>query len=89
MNDTTRNVLIIVLAFVLILTFMPWGGMMSYGNGWGVCGMAQRAGYGAGWMTGIGGWFVNIALIVIVALVIVWLLRVAEQSDAMSRRKKR
>lgn len=87
LKDTGRNVLIMVLALALILTFMPWGGMMSYGNGWGVCGMAQRAGYGPGWMTGIGGWFVNIVFIVVVALAIIWMLRRNEQPNV--GRKKR
>lgn len=87
LNDTSRNVLIMVLALALILTFMPWGGVMSYGNGWGVCGMAQRAGYEAGWMAGIGGWFVNIVFIVVVALAIIWMLRRDEQPTP--RRKRR
>lgn len=89
MNDTNRTILIVAVAFLLLISFMPWGRMATYGgSGWGWCGMMQKAGYTSSWTFGIVGWIVNIALIVLIALLALWLLRDMDRSEHPVRKKR-
>lgn len=89
MKDNNRTILIVVVALLLLVSFMPWGRMASYGgSGWGWCGMMQKAGYASSWTFGMIGWVVNIAMIILIALLGLWLLRDMDRSEHSSRKKR-
>lgn len=89
MNDTNRTILIVVVTLLLVVAFMPWGMMGSYGGGgWGWCGMMQRVGYTDSWTTGMIGWIVNLAVILLIALAALWLLRDMNREETSVRRRR-
>lgn len=66
-----------VIALILALSIFPWGRMMGYGSGWGLCGMMGNWNYGSGGY-GFGmliSWVTNIAVLVFILLGIVWLVK--------------
>lgn len=76
MNTRMQKAGLMVLAVLLLLSFIPWGS-----GQWGWTGLFQYAGYRLPWMSEMGGWLVNILLMVIIGLGIVWILARLQRSE--------
>jgi uncharacterized membrane protein len=78
---------IIALIVLALLALIPWGSMMGYGSGWGLCGMMGNWNYGSGGY-GIGrmiSWTTNVALLVLAVLGIVWLIRKIQEEPTRKK----
>lgn len=76
MNTSLYNLGLIALSLLLLVSFVPWGNRL-----WGWSGLFEYSGHGMMWMSGWGGWLVNILLMVLIGLGIIGILMRLQRSE--------